>query len=178
MDKTKAFIITSKKSYDYIHKNWAKINTFLSQIINSNQYMILNPYQIEHHPFLDNLLYDKADVFLPKSDAYINKAISKLPIEQQQNITQDEIKLYVARKQYEFAVEDWLKEKLEYSKEKINEADFCIFIHDYKETDNRHLKELKTELKIAQGKNKRIIKFEIPSLNQEKIHLKNKRHVA
>lgn len=169
LEKRKLFIITTKKSYRYIMNN-------LNQLVDLDIYDIILPYQIDKHYFLDQMIYENSFRFLPQSDAYVNKIIAKLPIEQQQEIKNDDIKRYIANKQYEFSTKHWLKEKLDYSKTFINQADICMIIHDSTEDSKLHLNELTKEAKIAVGRNKEIIHKNIPNLEIEKV--RSKKHAA
>lgn len=150
----------------------------LNQLVDLNIYDIILPYQIDNYYFLEQSIYENSFKFLPQSDAYVNKIISKLPIEKQQDIKKEDIKRYIANKQYEFSIKHWLKEKLDYSKESINQADTCMIIHDSTEDNKLHLDELTKEAKIAVGRNKVIIHKNIPSLSLEKVHLRSKKHAA
>lgn len=151
--KGKMFIITSKELYWVISDN-------LNQIIDLNEISPLLPHDFVHQNYIDGIIINNSRKHLIKSHDYVimlpgSELLDRNNLE---NLRNDE----AVNRGYK----DWLKEKFEYSKEQIAEADICLIIKsDDLELDEASKKEIGNEIKFATNKRKPIVTFNINRLN-------------
>lgn len=151
--KRKMFIITSKELYWVISDN-------LNQFIDLNEVSPLLPYDFAYRNYIDGIIFNNSKRHLIKSHDYVmmlpgSELLDRTDIENSRN-----------EEALNRGYKDWLKDKSDYSKRQISEADICLVIqNDDLELDDASKKEIRSEIKFATNKKKPIVTFNIDRLN-------------
>lgn len=166
--KFKVFIIAPKELYSYINDN-------LNKIIDSNKVIPLLPYDFVHQNYIDGIIFDIAEKHLIKSHDYV------MSLSDSELLSYEEIEERRNEEAYKRGYQEWLKDKFEYSKEKIEDSHICLVFDNKKsDLDNMTKKEIKSEIKFATNKKKPIRTININLINHKdkKISLYNDKMAA
>lgn len=196
MEKVKVMIIAPINAYVYIWENYWNIYNYIKFSTGLENFEIIAPYQLKDHENLNSIIAEKAKYFLIQSNTFVNNL--KLKTNNSKLEKHSNFENYVRIKQSELAISDLLQEKLKYFKENIDECSFYIIINPYEENENelkkeikalneieklenwekiiktREIEEFRTEIKIAEGKNKKEIKVTKKEKTDKKILQKQK----
>jgi hypothetical protein len=166
--KRKIFIITSKELYWVISEN-------LNQVLDFNDVSPLLPYDFKYYNYIDGIIINNSNKHLIKSHDYV------MTLPGVELLDRDEIENLRNEEAMKRGYKDWLKDKFEYSKQQIAEADICLVVKsEQMQLDEPTGKEIKNEIKYATNKNKPIITMNIDRLNykDKKISLYNDKKAA
>lgn len=160
----KIFIIAPKEAYNFL-------NLYLEHIAYSYNFDLTDfimPYDFKTKEYIEQEIMLDAQSFLIESDEYIknNYAIN--------NLNEEDIKKLRYIEAIKRAEKKWLKDKLEYSKKQIPQANLCLQIHNERINDDTK-KKLRAETNMAKSLNIDILNIhqkEIPQLARKVMILK------